>query len=143
MKTLIVYHSVGGICERMAEAIARGAEKNGEVMVKSLEEAKPAEMLDADVIILGSPCYFANISWQMKKFVDESVEFYGKLKGKKGGCFASSATLRDGKDAILALRIALEIHGMKVEEGPLSVGVPDEELLKECEEYGERITRSD
>jgi len=142
MKTLIVYHSVDGICERMAKAIARGAEKNGEVVLKSVEEANPSEMLDADVIILGSPCYFANMSWKMKKFIDESVEFYGKLKGKKGGCFASSATEKDGKDTILALRIALEIHGMEVEEGPLSVGVPDEKLLRECEEYGERIIRA-
>lgn len=141
MKTLIVYHSVGGICERMAKAIAKGAEKNGDVVVKRVDEASPSEMLDADVIILGSPCNFANMSWQMKKFIDESVEFYGKLNGKKGGCFASSATLKDGKDTILALRIALEIHGMKVEEGPLSLGVPDENLLRECEDYGERITR--
>ncbi len=142
MRTLIVYHSPEGICERMAMAIAKGAEKNGEVVVKSLEEASPKEMLEADVIILGSPCYFANMSWQMKKFIDESVEFYNSLKGKKGGCFASSATLKDGKDALLALSVALEIHGMEVEEGPLSVGVPDENLLKECEEYGERIGKS-
>ncbi|MGB9798131.1 MAG: flavodoxin family protein [bacterium] len=141
MKTLIIYHSAEGICERMAQAIARGAEKNGEVILKKVEEANPSELLDADVIILGSPCYFANMSWQMKKFIDDSVEFYEKLKGKKGGCFVASATLKDGKDALLALRLALEIHGMEVEEGPISVGVPTEEFLKECESYGERITK--
>lgn len=127
----------------MAKAIAKGAEENGEVVVRSSDEADPKEMLDADVIILGSPCYFANMSWQMKKFIDESLAVYGQLEGKKGGCFASSATLRDGKGAISALRIALEIHGMNVEEGPLSIGVPDEELLKECEGYGEKITKNE
>lgn len=141
MKTLIIYHSVDGICERMAKAIAKGAERNGEVVLKKVEEAKPDDLLDADVIILGAPCYFANMSWQMKKFIDESVVHYGKLKGKKGGCFASSATLKDGKDAILALKVALEIHGMDVEEGPLAVAVPDEKLIQQCEEYGERITK--
>jgi NAD(P)H dehydrogenase (quinone) len=140
MKTLIIYHSPEGICERMAKAIAKGAERNSEVILKSVEEANPEELLEADVVILGSPCYFANMSWQMKKFVDDSVEFYGQLKGKKGGCFVSSATLRDGKDALLALKLALEIHGMKVEEGPIAVAVPTEEFLKECEAYGERIT---
>jgi len=141
MKTLIIYHSPEGICERMAKAVAKGAEKNGEVIVKSVEEANPKELLDADVIIFGSPCYFANMSWQMKKFVDDSVEYYGQLKGKKGGCFVSSATLKDGKDALLALKLALEIHGMEVEEGPIGVGVPSEEVIKECEAYGERITK--
>jgi NAD(P)H dehydrogenase (quinone) len=139
MKTLIIYHSPEGICERMAKAVAKGAEKNGEVILKSVEEANPKELLEADVIILGSPCHFANMSWQMKKFVDDSVEFYGQLKGKKGGCFVSSATLKDGKDALLALKLALEIHGMEVEEGPIAVAVPTEEFLKECEAYGERI----
>jgi NAD(P)H dehydrogenase (quinone) len=141
MKTLIIYHSPEGICERMAKAIARGAERNSEVIIKSVEEANPKELLDADVIILGSPCYFANMSWQMKKFIDDSVEYYGQLKGKKGGCFVSSATLKDGKDALLALKLALEIHGIEVEEGPIAVAVPSEEVITECEAYGERITK--
>ncbi len=141
MKTLIVYHSEGGITERMAKSIAQGASEGGEVIVKEVAEAKIDDLLSANVIVLGSPTYFANMSWQMKKFIDESVEHYGKLKGRRGGCFVSSATRKDGESALHFLKVALEIHGMEVLEGPVCLGVPTEEELRECEEYGRRLVQ--
>ena len=43
-----------------------------------------------DSIVLGSPTYFSNMAWQVKKVVDESIVYYGggRLKGKVAGLFS-------------------------------------------------------
>lgn len=139
MKTLIIYYSGSGNTERMSQEIAKGASKKSEVILKKVDEAAPEDLLEADVIILGSPCYFGNMCWQMKKFIDETTRIHGKLRGKRGGCFASAGSAKDGKETLLALRRALEVHGLEVVEGPLSTGVPSEDIKEKCREYGEAI----
>ena len=83
------------------------------------------------------------MSWQVKKVVDESIVHYrgGKLKGKVAGIFASAGTMRDGKDCLKMLEIALGYHhGMKVVEGILRVdGESDKEVEKSCQEYGKKL----
>ena len=96
-----------------------------------------------DGIVLGSPTYFSNMSWQVKKVVDESIVHHrgGKLKGKVAGIFTSAGTRRDGTDCLKMLEIALGYHhGMKVVKGILRVdGESDREAEKSCQEYGRRL----
>jgi len=54
-------------------------------LLKRVEDAPNRDLLEADAIILGSPSYFRLPAWPIKKFIDESIEIYGKLKGKVGG----------------------------------------------------------
>lgn len=63
------------------------------------------KLIKADIIVLGSPTYFHNVSGPMKNFMDRCLPFYfsGKLKGKKAilltsGNFEDQVELdRDGK----------------------------------------------
>jgi len=137
----IFYFSQGGNTEAMAQAIAEGCREAGaEVSLQRVEQADPKTWPDLDAIILGSPTYFGNMSWQAKKLVDESIVVYRHLCGKPGGVFTSCGGRRDGEYALQALTWALEIHGMRVVElGVACEGKPSVEGLEACRAYGKRV----
>jgi len=128
-------------------AIAEGAEKPGvSVAVKSVEECRLDDLEEADGIVIGSPTYFSNVVWQVKKLIDESIAVYRKgraLGGKVGGCFTSSGTQRDGKDRIRMLELAFGLqHRMKMVPGIIRASSDgEEEVSKMCQEYGTEILR--
>ena len=79
-------------------------------------------------------------AWPLKKFIDESIEVYGKLEGKVGGVFTSAGGEFGGDICLRALRDMLEEHGMRVVgEGVIAIEEPDSDELKLCKEYGRRI----
>jgi len=145
-KALILYYSGGGNTKKMAKAIAE-ATKSGAVNV-TLDDVGTFDVSllpNYDCIVLGSPTYFSNVAWQVKKVIDESIVHYGggKLKGKVAGIFTSAGTSRDGKDCLKMLEVALGFHhGMKVVEGILRVdGESDKEVEKRCQEYARRLAK--
>ena len=145
-KLLIIYYTGSGNTGRMAEEIARGAEGLGvEVEVKRVEECGLSDLLEADGIVVGSPTYFSNVAWQIKKLIDESIELYrGKqLKGKVGGCFTSSGTRRDGEDCIRMLELAFGFHHeMEMVPGIIRAsGDREEEVSRLCRQYGMEIAK--
>ena len=139
-KVLILYYSGGGNTQKMAKVIAE-AMKSGamNVTVEEVEKFDISQLPKYDGIILGSPTYFSNIAWQVKKVIDESIVHYGghKMKGKVAGIFTSAGSMKDGKDCLRMLEIALgHHHRMKVMEGILRVdGESDKEVEKRCQEY--------
>lgn len=147
-KVLIVYYSKTGNTEKMAQEVAKGvlAEKV-DVTVKKVEETNVEELPDYDGIIVGSPTYFGTPSWEIKKLFDDSVRFYGKLIGKVGGAFTSSANIAGGNETtIISIIQMMLIHGMIVQGttdcghyGPVAIGSPDEKTLKECRNLGKRV----
>lgn len=146
---LITYFSKTGNTEKMAKAVYQGAikQKSITVILKKVEETTPEDMLNADAIIMGSPVYYGLPSAEVKKLLDESVKYHGKMKGKIGAAFSSSGGFGGGNETTnLAILQAFLIHGMivtgKAESchyGPVAVKEPDKNALKECEELGERI----
>jgi len=145
-KVLILYYSGSGNTKRMAKAIAE-AMKSSAIDV-TLEDAGKFDISllpKYDGIVLGSPTYFSNVAWQVKKVIDESIVHYSgnKLKGKVAGIFTSAGTSRDGKDCLKMLEVALGFHhGMKVVQGIIRVdGEGDKEVEKRCQEYGERLVK--
>ncbi|MCX7926787.1 MAG: flavodoxin domain-containing protein [Candidatus Omnitrophica bacterium] len=147
-KIIIIYYSQTGNTKKMAQTIAEGIKKeNLEVEVKEVDEVKAQQLLDYDAIIVGSPTYYGTMAYQIKKLFDESVRFHGKLDGKVGGAFASSANIGGGNETtILDILNAMLIHGMIIQGdyqgdhyGPVAIGAPDARVLKECQRYGVRI----
>lgn len=134
-KVLIVYHSETGNTEMMARAIAEGS--GGEL--KSVEETTNEDLIKADAIVLGSPTYFRQMSWKMKKFIDESIDVWKKLEGKIGGVFTSAGYLKDGKKCLNSLKDAMECHGIKVVGSVISERKPNKNKLRECKMLGEKI----
>jgi NAD(P)H dehydrogenase (quinone) len=126
----------------MAEAVAEGAASAGaEVAIKRVPELVPAEVAKAsgfkldqrapvatvdelpsyDAIVLGVPTRFGNMPAQMKNFLDQTggLWFQGKLIGKVGSVFTSTATQHGGQEStILSTHTVLLHHGMVI------VGLP-------------------
>ncbi|MBU0573556.1 MAG: flavodoxin domain-containing protein [Candidatus Margulisiibacteriota bacterium] len=150
-KVLITYYSETGNTERMSELIEEGM--NDAVGVKCvrkhIEKVKVDELLEYDAIIIGSPTYYGQMAWQIKKLLDDSVKFHGKLDGKIGGAFASAANIGGGNETtIRGIQEALLVHGMIIQGdpsgdhyGPVSIGSPSTREEKQCRRFGERIAK--
>lgn len=148
VKVLVSYYSKSGNTKGMAEQIAAGA-RNADVDVelKDVEDLDSDELLEYDCIILGSPTYYGTCAAPIKELIDESVKHHGKLEGKVGGAFASSANLAGGNETtILQILQMLMIHGMIVKGdpkgshyGPVSVKTPNLRAQEECQRYGRRM----
>lgn len=148
MKVLIVYHSRTGNTEKMAEACKSGVEEEGvEALLRPVASASVDELLEADGIILGSPTYYGTMAAEIKRFIDDSVKYHGKLTGKVGGAFTSSALAGGGNETtLMSLLQALLIHGMVVQGtatrdhyGPVAVKSPDARALENCRALGSRV----
>lgn len=149
-KTLIVYFSRSGHTKKMAESIAEGIIKeNVEVDIRNVKDVAAAELPVFDAIVVGSPTYYGSMAADIKRLFDESVRFHGKLDGKIGAAFTSSAHIGGGNETtILDILNAMLIHGMIVQGdwqgdhyGPVSIGSPDERAIKECRRAGGRIAK--
>lgn len=141
-KVLVLYYSSYGHIETMAAAIAEGARSAGaDVIIKRVPELVPREVAEKshfkldqsapvasvdelpayDAIIFGTPTRFGNMTAQMKNFLDQTGALWagGKLVGKVGSVFTSTATQHGGQEStILSTHTVLLHHGMVV------VGLP-------------------
>ena len=147
---LILYHSRSGATKAMAEFVAEGARAaDADVKLRAVEDATPADLTEVDAIVFGSPTYYGAPAAELKKLIDDSVKYHGRLAGKVGGAFASAGNLGGGAETtVRALVDALLIHGCIVEGchqgghyGPVSVGKPDEKAADECRALGGRVAR--
>lgn len=146
-KILVVYYTETGNTERMAELICEDARREGaQAEIIRVEECGLDDLIEADGVVVGSPTYFSNVAWQVKKLIDESIILYRRnrqLRGKVGGCFTSSGTLRDAKDCIKMLELAFGLHH-KMEMVPSIVRVSGDNwdtVAEKCRNYGAEITR--
>lgn len=149
-KALIVYYSRSGNTRKMAETIAEGVKKEEvAVEVRDVKDVTPDDLKAFDAIVVGSPTYYGSMAAEIKKLFDDSIRFHGKLDGKIGAAFASSANIGGGNETtILDILNAMLIHGMIVQGdpkgdhyGPVAIGSPDERAVKECLRAGGRIAR--
>ena len=150
-KILIIYYSRTGNTAKMANFIEQGLKEEGgvEIEKKEVKNASIEELPSADGIIIGSPVYYGDMAADIKKFIDESVKFHGKLAGKVGGAFASSAGVGGGNETtIMAIIKALLIHGMVVQGshhedhyGPVAIGTPDERSKRNCLHFGKNFAK--
>jgi NAD(P)H dehydrogenase (quinone) len=141
-KVLILYYSSYGHIEAMAGAVAEGVREAGaEAVVKRVPELVPDavaqqshfklnqpapiatvdELPDYDAIIIGTPTRFGNMAAQMKNFLDQTgpLWFQGKLIGKVGSVFASTASQHGGQESTI-----LATHTVLLHQGMVIVGLP-------------------
>jgi NAD(P)H dehydrogenase (quinone) len=145
-KVLILYFSGSGNTQRMAKAIGEAMRSEGlNVMIEDVKQFDTSLLPNYDALVLGSPTYFSNIAWQVKKMVDESIMHYSgkKLRNKVAGIFTSAGTKRDGQDCLKMLEIALRVHhGMNVVGSLIRVdGESTQEVEKSCQEYGKQLAK--
>ena len=141
-RVLVLYYSSYGHIEQMATAVAEGVRKAGaEATIKRVLELVPedvakksgfkldqvapiatvAELPSYDAIILGVPTRFGNMPAQMKNFLDQtgSLWLQGKLIGKVGSVFSSTATQHGGQESTI-----LSTHTVLLHQGMVIVGLP-------------------
>jgi NAD(P)H dehydrogenase (quinone) len=142
-KVLVLYYSSYGHIETMAGAIADGARgvSGTEVTVKRVPElvpdevaeqsamktdqqapiADPGELANYDAIIFGTPTRFGNMAAQMRNFLDRTGGLWaeGKLIGKIGSVFASTATQHGGQETTIT-----SFHSTLLHHGMVIVGLP-------------------
>lgn len=146
-KVLIVYYSRTGHTKKMAEMIAEALQNEDvDTVLKSVSEASVDEVREYNGLILGSPTYYGTVAAELKKFIDDSVKYHGKLDGMVGGAFATSA-VTGHETTLMSIIEALLIHGMIVQGdpighhyGPVAVGrVEDAE--KRCQRFAQRFAQ--
>ncbi|MHC4291285.1 MAG: flavodoxin family protein [Planctomycetota bacterium] len=147
-KGLVLYYSRSGNTKAMANIIAGSMEKAGlPTKCKSVTDVKVNDLLDVDAVVVGSPTYYGRAAGPIAQFFDESVSKHGKLDGKVGAAFSSSANIGGGNETTVCEIInMLLIHGMIVQGdpqgdhyGPISIGKPDERVTSQCARRGQRI----
>jgi NAD(P)H dehydrogenase (quinone) len=148
MKIIVIYYSRGGVTKQMAEIIHQEIVNKGIAAdIFSVEQIKPKQLLDYDGIIIGSPTYYGTLAAEVKKLLDESVAFHGKLDGKLGMAFSSSANIAGGNETtIISILEAMLIHGMIVQGdykgdhyGPVAIGNVDKRCEENCKRMAERF----
>lgn len=150
VKVLVCYFSKSGHTERMAREIAEGSRAAGaEVDLKPVGEVDPRGLIDYDAVVMGSPTQYGTMSAEAKELIDRSVVLHGSLEGRVGGAFTSSGQRAGGNETtVLDILKAWLIHGMVVlgtsgedHYGPVAIGEPDDDSIKSCRSYGERVAR--
>lgn len=126
-KVLIVYFSLTGKTEMMAQYIAEGIRISGHVAsVKKVSEIKrPDELVNYNGYIFGSPTQFRDVADPMKAFL--LLARRAELKGKLGGAFGSYT--HDGSAPAIIFDTLQYVYQMEpFELGPLNL---KEALLEE------------
>jgi NAD(P)H dehydrogenase (quinone) len=142
-KVLVLYYSMYGHMEVMAQAVAEGAGQHGDTAatVKRVPETIPqeqareigvkleqqapvaevSELAEYDAIVFGSPTRFGNMAGQMRTFLDQTGSLWanGGLIGKVGSVFTSTATQHGGQETTLT-----SFHTTLLHHGMVIVGVP-------------------
>jgi len=137
-RALIVYFSLSGNTEKMAQYIAEGVRFSGnEATVRKVSEVKNKDMLDGyDGYIFGSPTYHRDMAEPMKTFLFLAKQ--ANLKGKLAGAFGSYTHSGDAPGIII--ETMQYVFGME----PFELGsfnllermVDSSEGVKSCQDYG-------
>jgi len=142
-RLLVLYHSMYGHTESMAQAVADGARsvtgvevvikrvpelmspeaarKAGAKLDQSAPEATVDELSRYDAIIFGTPTRFGNMCAQMRNFLDQTGRqwAHGDLIGKVGSVFVSTGTQHGGQETTIT-----SFHTTLLHHGMIIVGVP-------------------
>lgn len=142
-KVLVLYYSMYGHVEKMADAIAEGVrtvdgaegvikrvpeiipEDRARAMGVKLDQKAPIASVDElpnyDAIVFGTPTRFGNMAAQMRNFLDQTGKLWmnGSLIGKVGSVFTSTGTQHGGQETTIT-----SFHSTLLHHGMVIVGVP-------------------
>jgi len=142
-KILVLYYSMYGHVETMAQSVAEGARsvEGVEAIIKRVPELVPEdvarkagakldqpapiatveELPEYDAIIFGTPTRFGNMCAQMRNFLDRTGKLWvnGSLIGKVASLFTSTSTQHGGQETTIT-----SFHTTLLHHGMIIVGVP-------------------
>ena len=156
-RILVLYYSMYGHVETLAQTVAEGAQSAGgvDVAIKRVPDLVPEdvarkagakldqpapiatvdELVDYDAIIFGTPTRYGNMCAQMRNFLDQTGSLWmkGSLVGKVASVFSSTASQHGGQETTIT-----SFHTTLLHLGMIIVGVPYscQELLNMSEITG-------
>ncbi len=144
-RILVIYHSRTGHTESMAQTITESIRTEGlEVDFRRVEDTTPEDLLSVDGVVIGSPTYYGTMAAEVKKLLDDSVKYHGRLDGKVGAAFSSAGSTGQ-ETTVLSILEALLIHGMIVQGDPqghhygvTTIGKLQEEDITRCKRFAQR-----
>ena len=145
-KVIVVYESKYGNTKLVAETIVDGMrEVSGiETVLSELKEVDLNQLIDFDVILVGSPNHMGNATRSIRKFIDKLGKL--NLKGKLAAVFdtylsgdfekAVKKMEKQIREKAPGLKLAapglsIRVEGMK---GPITEGE-----LPKCKEFGVKV----
>ena len=135
-KAAVIYWSMSGNTEAMANAVAEGLKSAGaEVDVKQVSEIGADAALGYDLLALGCPAMGAEVL-EESEFEPFFSELEGKLSGRKVALFGSygwgdGQWMRDWQDRADAAGADV-VNG----EGLIVNETPDDDALEQCKALG-------
>lgn len=143
---LIIYHTVSGRTGKVASAISKGLKAT----MKKVENFNLEEFEKADLIGLGSGIYYGRHHKKLIKLVKELPEGDKKMiVFSTSGCGTTKfhkklCNLLRNKGYTVVDEMAVmgfDICGLFKLVGGINRGKPDEEDLREAEEFGRRVRK--
>ncbi len=137
-KVAVVYYSMSGNTQMMAEAVARGAENAGaEVSLVEASSFDAGEVSAFDAIAFGCPAMGSEVL-EEGVFEPMFASLESSLNGKKVGLFGSygwgvGQWMHDWEDRVRNDGANL------VQDGVMANYTPDEGALQECEALGQNL----
>jgi len=137
-KLLVVYDSQTGNTEKMAKAVAEGAESVAGVEVVLKYYVQPKELEEASAIIFGSPTYHHDMTLPIKHILEEASKANVKLQGKIGAVFGSYGW--SGEAPKLILEVLKNRFDMETIDSELTMlYTPDNDGLEKCRNLGKTV----
>ena len=138
-KVLIVYCTMSGNTKAAAEAVAEGARAAGaKVVMKTGQEAQPADLLGCDAVALGSYDAFSYMGGGLKDFFDRA--FYPTQDQVTNKPYAAFVTHGGGGKAIASMEsIAQSFKLKKVADSVLVQGSPNAQAVAELKALGAKV----
>ena len=145
-KVIVVYESKYGNTKQVAETIIEGMNEieRIEAVLKEPKHMEPTEVLDYDVILIGSPNHIGGPTRGIKKFIDKLGKI--ELEEKMGAVFDTYMG-DDFNKAVRKMkkRINEKVPGLKLITPGLSIKVGGfkgpiaEGELPKCKEFGKKL----
>ena len=147
VKVFVVYDTRHGNTKRVAEKIVEGINEIGivDAVLKEPDQIEPVEVLDCDLILIGSPNHYGGPTRGIIEFID-GLERMG-LEGRAGavfdtylgaGFFEKAAKRMEKRINEKAPGLKLIVPGLSVRveksRGPIAEGE-----LPKCRDFGKKI----
>lgn len=140
-KLLVLYYSRSGNTEKMANAVAEGAQSVSGVAVDINFHVEAVDLTSYDAIVVGAPTYRKEMPVDFKNLFKEAQDKGINLKGKLGASFGSYGW--SGEAPKMVLDIMTSHFEMQIPEQPLLAKyIPAQAALEACKSLGRKISES-
>ncbi|MFC1904160.1 flavodoxin family protein [Chloroflexota bacterium] len=143
---IVIYESKYGNTKAVAESIIEGiGEVSGaEAVLNELKEVDINQLVDFDMILIGSPNHVGGATRGIRKFIDELGKL--ELKGKQiavfdtylGGDYEKAVKKMEKQIGQKVSQLALVTPGLSIRVEGMKGPVTDGELPK-CKDFGKKI----